>query len=158
MTDAEINSILNRKNVCENVNFFRDDVELSERDNNSSQHSTESSQMEYSIFSRYEFIAAVRSINRLLFVHDNGHFYFFRYRNAKGNVYSCRDRKKCDAKVLIDTNGACIQFGSHSHSNPSVREEYENIVLHNLVRDDCSGDDILRQQNLRCIYNRRKVQ
>lgn len=117
-----------------------------------------SAQGERVIFSQIEFLAGLRASTQLLFVHDIEQLYFFRYRNSKGSVYKCRDRKQCRAKAIIDSSGVCMQLGSASHSHSSVREDYENILLRNRIRDECTDDDILRHRNLRTIYNRRTAQ
>lgn len=127
-------------------------------DDNGSQSSSQSAPGEPVIFTKYEFLRGARTNSRLMFVHDIEHLYFFRYKSADGDVYMCRDRKKCKAKAVIDENSVCKQIGSAPHTNPSVREEYENIILRNNIRKDCTDDDILRQQNLRSIYDKRSVQ
>lgn len=151
--------ILNRLSEEElNIYDFHDDDAFSQSGENGSQISTggsqgegengsqisTDSQGEQIIFSRFEFVNGVRASTQLMFIHDIEQLYFLRYKNSKGTVYECRDRKKCKAKAIIDSSGVCKQVGSTLHSHPTVREDFENILLRNRMRDDCSNDDILR--------------
>lgn len=119
----------------------------------SGQSSATPSQSELLIFARYEFITGVRLSNRLLFVHDIEQLYFFRYKNAKGNVFICRERNRCNAKVVIDFDGVCKQYGPASHSHPSVGEEYHNIIFKQSVKEKCTNSNILHIERARNVYD-----
>lgn len=130
--------------------------------NNRTELCSDSSQGECMVFSKYEMVTGVRASSKFLYVHDIGYLYSFRHGNSKRSVYHCRDwrkkEKKCEAKVSIDSNGVCAQFGTASHTHPSVRQEYENLLLHNRIRDDCTSAGIIRNKNLRNIYDRRAME
>lgn len=114
---------------------------------------TNPAQGELLIFARFEFMNVFRGKDRLLFVHDIEQFYHFRYKCAMGSVYVCR-RKICQAKVLIDADGRCTQYEIASHSHPSVKEDYWNILLMQSMKTDCMQSDILRVERMRSVYDR----
>lgn len=126
-------------------------------DDSSPSASTSSSQVEPLVFSHIEFVTADRRKTQLMFVHDVEHLYFYKYSTVSGSIYICRNHKQCKAKALIDSTGACMQYGSAGHTHPSVREQYENLKLKNAVRDMCANDDVIAQTNIKAMYDRQTV-
>lgn len=116
-----------------------------------------SDSMECAVFERYEFLAGFKKGTQLLYVHDIGHLYLMRNKSKGGVVYQCRLRTKCDAKVRIDEFGVCKQYTSASHSHPSVRGNYENLIFRHRLRDIMGNTDFAPQnRNLRKIYDEQR--
>lgn len=124
-----------------------------ERSPTSTQFLSASSDSESLVFARFEFLSSVRDQCKLLFVHDIEHLYFYRYPIGTGKIFNCRNRT-CKAKVILQED-VCKPYGSSVHSHPSVREDYENLLLLGKVRVDCSEDGFIRREKVREIYDRR---
>lgn len=105
------------------------------------------------VFTRYEFITGVRAANRLLFVHDIEQLYFFRHKNASGNIYHCRERSTCKAKVLIDQDGVCKQYGIESHTHPSIGDEYRHILFKHSLKEKCMNANVLHIERARNVFD-----
>lgn len=101
----------------------------------------------------YEFIPGVRESDRLLYVRDIEHLYFFRNRTAVGKVYICRNRKDCEAKVIIDWDGLCKQHGTAPHSHASVGADYRNIKFKREVKEECTNSNILHKESVRKVFD-----
>lgn len=123
-----------------------------------SSQSSASTQSQPLVFNRFEFVSGTKSNTRLLFVHDIEHLYFLRNVVKNGTVYACRNRKKCSAKVIIDASGACKQYGTESHTHPSVAEDYANLLVMSEVDSKCSQVDVLRHQTVRSVFDRATVE
>lgn len=111
------------------INLHRGVNAISSQSSFSSQFSQSSTEFEPLVFTRFEFIFGTKSNTRLLFVHDIEHLYFLRSSVKNGTIYACRNRKKCNAKVIIDASGACKQYGTESHTHPSVAEDFANLLV-----------------------------
>lgn len=122
-----------------------------------SSQASDSSDSERLVFLRYEFLAGLQQKNTLLYVHDIEHLYSFRNKTNNGVVYQCRSRNKCSAKVIVNELGVCTQYNSVSHSHPSVRGEYENLIFRHRLREQVDTEDFSqRNRNLRKIYDEQR--
>lgn len=112
------------------------------------------------IYSDYSFVHLTREKSQLLYVKDISHLYRLRYTSKTGiRTYQCRERKKkCEAKVFIDTDGVCVESGNAPHLHASDPRRYHNHLVASRVRDDVLNDDILEQPNLRVIWEKRTIE
>lgn len=115
--------------------------------------------LESAVFEPYEFLAGFKKGTQLLYVYDIEHLYLLRNKFKGGVVYQCHLRTKCDAKVQIDEFGVCKQYTSASHSHPSVRGNYENLIFRHRLREKVDNEDFAPQnRNLRKIYDEQRRQ
>lgn len=106
----------------------------------------------------HEFIGGMHKKSNIVYVHEIGYLYGWRYllTGTTTNVYACRKRSICFAKVTIDEFGVCRQHTSTGHSHPSDRREYERLTLRNKCFNEIKSDRILMysKHSLRGVYNR----